>query len=114
MIRLLVAEGRRAVTPIEVSAEILRWLRMCAEEQLASSFGGPDESAEESALEGVVITVPAYFDDAQRQATKDAGRLAGLNVLRLLNEPTAAALAYGLDPQEGRQVRGLRSGRRDL
>ncbi|HNN94254.1 MAG TPA: Fe-S protein assembly chaperone HscA [Pseudomonadota bacterium] len=96
VIRLLVAEGRRAVTPIEVSAEILRWLRMCAEEQLASSFGGPDES-EESALEGVVITVPAYFDDAQRQATKDAGRLAGLNVLRLLNEPTAAALAYGLD-----------------
>jgi molecular chaperone HscA len=97
VIRLLVEDGKRAVTPIEVSAEILRWLRMCAEEQLSSAMGGPDDAAGESALEGVVITVPAYFDDAQRQATKDAGRLAGLNVLRLLNEPTAAALAYGLD-----------------
>lgn len=83
--------GPRLVTPIEVSAEILRALRQRAEEQL----GGE--------LEGAVITVPAYFDDAQRQATKDAGRLAGLNVLRLLNEPTAAALAYGLDKKkEGR------------
>ncbi|MEK6606541.1 MAG: Fe-S protein assembly chaperone HscA [Myxococcota bacterium] len=79
------AAGGREVTPIEVSAEILRVLRRRAEEQL----GGP--------LDGAVITVPAYFDDAQRQATKDAGRLAGLDVLRLLNEPTAAALAYGLD-----------------
>ena len=77
--------GGREVSPIEVSAEILRVLRERAEEQL----GGP--------LEGAVITVPAYFDDAQRQATRDAGRLAGLEVLRLLNEPTAAALAYGLD-----------------
>ncbi len=87
VIRLLVAgpRGLRPVTPIEVSAEILRTLRALAEEQL----GGE--------LEGAVITVPAYFDDAQRQATKDAGRLAGLSVLRLLNEPTAAALAYGLD-----------------
>lgn len=75
----------RAVTPVEVSAEILRALRERAEEALTGE------------LEGAVITVPAYFDDAQRQATKDAGRLAGLNVLRLLNEPTAAALAYGLD-----------------
>lgn len=75
----------REVTPIEVSAEILRVLRERAEAVL----GGE--------LEGAVITVPAYFDDAQRQATKDAGRLAGLEVLRLLNEPTAAALAYGLD-----------------
>lgn len=81
------AVAGRTVTPIEVSAEILRNLRSRAEQAL----GG--------ALEGVVITVPAYFDDAQRQATKDAGRLAGLNVLRLLNEPTAAALAYGLDKQ---------------
>lgn len=95
VVRLSVAEGQRAVTPVEVSAEILRWLRLCAEEQLATSIGGPSE--DESILDGVVITVPAYFDDAQRQATKDAGRLAGLNVLRLLNEPTAAALAYGLD-----------------
>ena len=75
----------REVTPIEVSAEILRVLRERAEAQL----GGE--------IDGAVITVPAYFDDAQRQATKDAGRLAGLEVLRLLNEPTAAALAYGLD-----------------
>ena len=95
VVRLSVAEGQRAVTPVEVSAEILRWLRLCAEEQLSTTPGGPDE--DESILDGVVITVPAYFDDAQRQATKDAGRLAGLNVLRLLNEPTAAALAYGLD-----------------
>lgn len=73
------------VTAMEVSAEILRSLRKRAE----NSLGGE--------LEGVVITVPAYFDDAQRQATKDAARLAGLNVFRLLNEPTAAAVAYGLD-----------------
>jgi molecular chaperone HscA len=70
---------------VEVSAEILRRLRERAE----ASLGG--------ALVGAVITVPAYFDDAQRQATKDAARLAGLDVLRLLNEPTAAAVAYGLD-----------------
>ncbi|TBW35879.1 Fe-S protein assembly chaperone HscA [Azotobacter chroococcum] len=72
-------------SPVEVSAEILRVLRRRAEEAL----GGE--------LVGAVITVPAYFDEAQRQATKDAARLAGLNVLRLLNEPTAAAVAYGLD-----------------
>ena len=71
--------------PIDVSAEILKTLKTRAEE----SLGG--------ALVGAVITVPAYFDDAQRQATKDAARLAGINVLRLLNEPTAAAIAYGLD-----------------
>ena len=72
-------------SPVEVSAEILKTLRSRAEKAL----GGE--------LVGAVITVPAYFDDAQRQATKDAARLAGLNVLRLLNEPTAAAVAYGLD-----------------
>ncbi len=72
-------------SPVEVSAEILKVLRDRAEQ----SLGGE--------LVGAVITVPAYFDDAQRQATKDAARLAGLNVLRLLNEPTAAAIAYGLD-----------------
>jgi molecular chaperone HscA len=72
-------------SPVEVSAEILRMLRRRAEQ----SLGGE--------LVGAVVTVPAYFDDAQRQATRDAARLAGLNVLRLLNEPTAAALAYGLD-----------------
>ncbi|NSL54876.1 Fe-S protein assembly chaperone HscA [Uliginosibacterium aquaticum] len=74
-----------AKSPVEVSAEILRALRNRAE----ASLGGE--------LVGAVITVPAYFDDAQRQATKDAAKLAGLNVLRLLNEPTAAAIAYGLD-----------------
>ena len=72
-------------TAVEISAEILGALRERAEK----SLGG--------ALDGAVVTVPAYFDDAQRQATKDAARLAGLNVLRLLNEPTAAAIAYGLD-----------------
>jgi molecular chaperone HscA len=75
---------QRVVTPVDASAEILAFLREQAEDSL-----GP--------VGGVVITVPAYFDDAQRQATRDAGRLAGLDVLRLLNEPTAAALAYGLD-----------------
>lgn len=77
-------------SPIEVSADILSHLNQFAEKRLAGE------------LAGVVITVPAYFDDAQRQSTKDAARLAGLNVLRLLNEPTAAAIAYGLDSgQEG-------------
>jgi molecular chaperone HscA len=84
VVRFAVAGGR-AVTPLEVSAEILKVLKARAEAEL----GGP--------LAGAVITVPAYFDDGQRQATRDAGRLAGLEVLRLLNEPTAAAVAYGLD-----------------
>ncbi len=74
-----------AKSPVEISAEILRALRERAE----AALGGE--------LVGAVITVPAYFDDAQRQATKDAARLANINVLRLLNEPTAAAVAYGLD-----------------
>lgn len=73
------------VTPVEVSAEIIRSLVGRASETLAGE------------LDGVVVTVPAYFDDAQRQATKDAATLAGVNVLRLLNEPTAASIAYGLD-----------------
>ncbi|EMZ5446915.1 Fe-S protein assembly chaperone HscA [Providencia stuartii] len=78
------------VDPIQVSSDILKTLAKRAEETL----GGE--------MDGVVITVPAYFDDAQRQGTKDAARLAGLHVLRLLNEPTAAAIAYGLDSgQEG-------------
>ena len=83
MLQIRTAAGVKS--PVEVSADILKPLRERAE----ASLGGP--------LAGAVITVPAYFDDAQRQATKDAGRLAGLNVLRLLNEPTAAAIAYGLD-----------------
>ena len=77
----------REVTPVEVSAEILRSLKQLAEDELRT-------------VGGAVITVPAYFDDAQRQATKDAARLAGIEVLRLLNEPTAAALAYGLEKKE--------------
>jgi molecular chaperone HscA len=84
VVRFVVAGGR-LVNPVEVSAEILRALRTRAEERLNIK------------VNQAVITVPAYFDDAQRQATKEAGRLAGLEVLRLLNEPTAAALAYGLD-----------------
>lgn len=75
------------LSPVQISADILRALKVRAE----ASLGGE--------LTGVVITVPAYFDDAQRQATKDAAKLAGLHVLRLLNEPTAAAVAYGLDKQ---------------
>lgn len=84
--RILQLQTRAGLkTPVEISAEILKTLKARAEK----SLGGE--------LVGAVITVPAYFDDAQRQATKDAARLAGLNVLRLLNEPTAAAVAYGLD-----------------
>lgn len=83
MVRLETREGLK--TPVEVSAEILASLRQRAEDTFDDD------------LYGAVITVPAYFDDAQRQATKDAAQLAGLNVLRLINEPTAAAIAYGLD-----------------
>ena len=86
----LIVTEQGVKSPVEVSADILARLNYIAEQRL----GGE--------LSGVVITVPAYFDDAQRQSTKDAARLAGLNVLRLLNEPTAAAVAYGLDSaQEG-------------
>jgi molecular chaperone HscA len=84
MVALQTREGVK--TPVEVSAEILASLRQRAE-----------DSFDTDELFGAVITVPAYFDDAQRQATKDAAQLAGLNVLRLINEPTAAAVAYGLD-----------------
>jgi len=87
MVQIRTVDGVKS--PVEVSAEILKVLRARAEESLLGKAGGE--------LAGAVITVPAYFDDAQRQATKDAGKLAGLNVLRLLNEPTAAAIAYGLD-----------------
>jgi len=83
----MVRIGTRAgvKSPVEISADLLRALRARGE----ASLGGP--------VDGAVVTVPAYFDDAQRQATKDAAQLAGLNVLRLLSEPTAAAIAYGLD-----------------
>jgi molecular chaperone HscA len=86
----LIQTAAGLVNPVSVSADILQALAARARESLQGE------------LDGVVITVPAYFDDAQRQGTKDAARLAGLNVLRLLNEPTAAAIAYGLDSgQEG-------------
>ncbi|TKI06750.1 Fe-S protein assembly chaperone HscA [Martelella alba] len=86
----IIATAAGPINPVQVSADILREL------------AGRATRALDGELTGVVITVPAYFDDAQRQGTKDAARLAGLNVLRLLNEPTAAAIAYGLDSgQEG-------------
>jgi molecular chaperone DnaK len=84
--------GDREVTPPEVSAHVLRALKQRAE----AHFGEPVEQA--------VITVPAYFNDAQRQATKDAGRIAGLDVLRIVNEPTAASLAYGLQRMAEGQI----------
>src|SRR5712671_5073270 len=83
MVQIETRAGRKS--PVEISAEILKALRIRADKSLGRE------------LTGAVVTVPAYFDDAQRQATRDAARLAGLNVLRLLNEPTAAAIAYGLD-----------------
>lgn len=89
MARLVI--GGRLLTPVEISAEILRAVRVRAEKALGQ------------AVDRAVITVPAYFDDAARTATRDAARVAGLDVLRLVNEPTAAALAYGLD----KQVEGL-------
>lgn len=89
MVRLNTAGGKKS--PVDVSADILKVLKDQAHLAMLGSDAGE--------LVGAVITVPAYFDDAQRQATKDAARLAGINVLRLLNEPTAAAIAYGLDNQ---------------
>ena len=100
MVKLATRAGVKS--PVEISAEILRALRIRAEASLAGK------------LAGAVVTVPAYFDDAQRQATKDAAKLAGLNVLRLLNEPTAAAIAYGLDNASRGHVRDLRSRRRHV
>lgn len=86
----LLNTAKGLLSPVEISAEILKKLAALAEQRLAGQ------------LAGAVITVPAYFDDAQRQSTKDAAKLAGIHVLRLLNEPTAAAIAYGLDSgQEG-------------
>ena len=90
IIRLATEAGH--ITPLEASAEILSSLLAIAQARLDGS------------IEGAVITVPAYFDDAQRQATKDAAHLAGVNLLRLINEPTAAALAYGLDKADDRTV----------
>jgi molecular chaperone HscA len=102
MPRLRTAAGERS--PVEISAEILRTLKQRATQTLGAE------------IVDAVITVPAYFDDAQRQATKDAARLAGLNVLRLLNEPTSAAIAYGLDknPQGVYAVYDLGGGTFDI
>ena len=91
MVSVQTAQGVKS--PVQVSAEILKSLH----ERAKDALGGE--------LVGAVITVPAYFDDAQRQATKDAAQIAGLNVLRLLNEPTAAAIAYGLDTAEGEDAK---------
>src|SRR5579862_323852 len=91
--------GDKTFTPPEISALILRQLKRNAERYFGAS------------VTKAVITVPAYFNDAQRQATKDAGRIAGLEVLRLVNEPTAASLAYGLDKKQNGII-AVRSGRR--
>ncbi|MCE7627571.1 Hsp70 family protein, partial [Vibrio fluvialis] len=85
------AKGQKMAAP-QVSAEVLKKMKKTAEDYLGEK------------VTGAVITVPAYFNDAQRQATKDAGRIAGLEVKRIINEPTAAALAYGLDKQGGDRV----------
>src|SRR5204863_5790826 len=84
-------QGKR-YTPPEISAMILQKMKQTAEQHLGEK------------VEKAVITVPAYFNDAQRQATKDAGKIAGLDVVRIINEPTAAALAYGLEKNDGKKI----------
>jgi len=94
--------GDQQFTPQEISAKVLRKLKEAAESYLGHR------------VSKAVITVPAYFNDAQRQATKDAGQIAGLEVARIINEPTAAALAYGLDKSKDQKNRRVRPRRRNL
>lgn len=89
---LIMNKAGEKISPIRIGAEVLRYLKESAEKFLGHK------------VENVVITVPAYFDDSQRQATRDAGAIAGLNVVRIVNEPTAAALAYGLDKSQGNRT----------
>ena len=91
-IRIRIPNARKAFTPPEISAIILQKMRQTAEDYVGEQ------------VDQAVVTVPAYFNDAQRQATKDAGRIAGLDVLRIINEPTAAALAYGLDKKKDEKI----------
>ena len=100
--------GDREFTPPEISAFVLRELKQRAEEHFR------EQGEFDFEVDRAVITVPAYFNDAQRTATRDAGRLAGLEVLRIINEPTAASLAYGLDKTQPRHDRGLRPRRRHV
>src|SRR5258706_7124205 len=87
-----VGAGGRRYSPAEISAFILQKMKQTAEDHLGEK------------VTEAVVTVPAYFNDSQRQATKDAGRISGLNVLRIINEPTAAALAYGLDKKKDEKI----------
>ena len=89
---VIVKANGKEYTPPEISAMVLQKLKQDAEEYLGNK------------ITDAVITVPAYFNDAQRQATKDAGKIAGLNVRRIINEPTAAALAYGLDKKKDEKI----------
>ena len=92
LVEVTIPNGDESLSPPEISAMILQKMRQTAEDYLGSK------------VDQAVITVPAYFDDAQRQATKDAGKIAGLDVLRIINEPTAAALAYGLDKEADEKI----------
>ena len=92
LVEVTIPNGDKSLSPPEISAMILQKMRQTAEDYLGTK------------VDQAVITVPAYFNDAQRQATKDAGKIAGLEVLRIINEPTAAALAYGLDKEADEKI----------